>query len=49
VNCEISKGEKRDGESFSDAIDRLLRRKKINLADYFGTIEDDDLLSGARR
>ena len=34
------------GESFSDAIDRLLRREKVDLADYFGVIEDDDLLKG---
>lgn len=34
------------GESFSDAIDRLLRREKVNRADYFGAIENDDLLKG---
>ena len=43
---EILKGKKREGESFSDAIDRLLRREKVNLADYFGAIENDDLLKG---
>lgn len=40
------KGEKREGESFSDVIDRLMRREKFNLADYFGTIKDEELLRG---
>ncbi len=43
---EMLKGEKREGESFSDVIDRLMRREKFNLADYFGAIEDEELLRG---
>jgi predicted CopG family antitoxin len=43
---EMLKGEKREGESFSDVIDRLMKRKKIKLADYFGAIKDEDLLKG---
>ena len=31
---EMLKGEKREGESFSDVIDRLMRREKFNLEDY---------------
>ena len=40
------KGEKREGESFSYMIDRLLRREKFNLKEYFGAIKDEDLLRG---
>ncbi|KUK43830.1 MAG: antitoxin VapB family protein [Methanothrix sp.] len=43
---EMLKGEKREGESFSDVIDRLMRREKINLEEYFGAIKDEDLLRG---
>jgi predicted CopG family antitoxin len=43
---EMLKGEKREGESFSDVIDRLMKREKINLSDYFGAIKDEDLLKG---
>jgi predicted CopG family antitoxin len=35
---------KREGESFSDVIDGLLKREKIDLKDYFGAIKDEDLL-----
>jgi predicted CopG family antitoxin len=37
---------KRESESFSDVIDRLMRREKFNPADYFGAIKDEDLLRG---
>jgi len=40
------KKKKREGESFSDTIDGLLKREKINLKDYFGVIKDEDLLRG---
>lgn len=43
---EMLKGEKREGESFSDVIDRLMRREKFNLKDYFGAIKDEELLRG---
>ncbi len=43
---EMLKKKKREGESFSDEIDRLLNREKIDLKDYFGTIKDEDLLRG---
>jgi predicted CopG family antitoxin len=43
---EMLKREKREGESFSDVIDRLMRREKFNLEDYFGAIEDEELLRG---
>jgi len=43
---EMLKDEKREGESFSDVIDRLMRREKFNLADYFGAIKDEELLGG---
>lgn len=43
---EMLKREKREGESFSDVIDRLMRRERFNLADYFGAIEDEELLRG---
>ena len=43
---EVLKGEKREGESFSDVIDRLMRREKFNLKDYFGAIKDEELLRG---
>ena len=43
---EMLKREKRAGESFSDVIDRLMRGEKFNLEDYFGAIEDEELLRG---
>ncbi len=38
--------EMQEGESNSSAIDRLLGREKMGLVDYFGSIEDEDLLRG---
>lgn len=35
---------KREGESFSDVIERLLRGSKINIEEYFGCLKDSTLL-----
>ncbi|GEM_PF-732010 len=43
---EALKRMKQEGESYSDVIDRLLLGDRINLADYFGAIKDEDLLRG---
>jgi len=43
---EMLKKKKRGGESFSDVIDGLMKQEKINLKDYFGAIENEDLLRG---
>lgn len=38
-------------ESFTDAIERLLKKKKkkkktVDLSDYFGALDDQDILDG---
>jgi predicted CopG family antitoxin len=43
---EMLNKKKRESESFSDEIDRLLKQEKTDLADYFGAIKDEDLLRG---
>jgi predicted CopG family antitoxin len=35
---------RREGESFSDAIDRLLKRDRADLSKYFGALKESDLL-----
>ena len=35
---------RREGESFSDAIDRLLKRDRVDLSKYFGALKESDLL-----
>jgi predicted CopG family antitoxin len=40
------KDAKLEGESFSDVIDRLLKKKKGNLSVYFGALKDEELLEG---
>lgn len=40
------KDAKLEGESFSDVIDRLLRKKEGNLSGYFGALKDKEFLEG---
>ena len=40
------KSAKLEGESFSDVIDRLLKKKKENLSVYFDALKDEELLKG---
>ena len=40
----LLKGAKRDEESFSDVIERLLKKDKIDLSEYFGALKDSPLL-----
>jgi predicted CopG family antitoxin len=40
------KNVKREGESFSDVIDRLLKKEQGDLSDYFGALEDNEVLNG---
>lgn len=40
------KSAKLEGESFSDVIDRLLKKKKGNLSVYFGALKNEELLEG---
>ncbi len=35
---------KKEGESFSDVIERLLERKNVNLKKYFGALKDSEVL-----
>jgi len=35
---------KKDGESFSDVIEKLLERKRANIKKYFGILKDSDVL-----
>jgi predicted CopG family antitoxin len=38
------KDAKLEGESFSDVIDRLLKKKEENLSGYFGALKDKEFL-----
>jgi predicted CopG family antitoxin len=38
------KDAKLEGESFSDVIDRLLKKKEGNLSGYFGALKDKEFL-----
>jgi len=40
----LLKGAKRDEESFSDVIERLVKKDKTNLSEYFGALKDSPLL-----
>ncbi len=37
---------KREEESFSDVIERLLRKEKTELKDYFGALKGNAILDG---
>ncbi len=41
---KLLKDARRDEESFSDVIKRLLRRDKTDLSEYFGALKDNPLL-----
>jgi len=43
---DLLKNAKREGESFSDVIDRLLTKEKGDLSVYFGALKDEELLEG---
>lgn len=43
---DLLKNAKREGESFSDVIDRLLVKEKGDLSVYFGALKDEVLLEG---
>jgi predicted CopG family antitoxin len=40
----LLKGAKKEEESFSDAIERLLKKDKVDLCQYFGALKDSPLL-----
>lgn len=42
----MPKKNKIEDKSFIDETDGLQKRKKPNLADYFGSIKDEDILRG---
>jgi predicted CopG family antitoxin len=41
---KLLKDAKRDEESFSDVIERLLKKDKTDLSEYFGSLKDNPLL-----
>jgi len=41
---KLLKDARRDEESFSDVIERLLKKDKTDLSEYFGALKDDPLL-----
>ena len=41
---DLIKNLKSENESFSDAIGKLARERKINLSDYFGILKESKLL-----
>jgi predicted CopG family antitoxin len=40
----LLKGAKREEESFSDVIERLIKKDKIDLSEYLGALKDSPLL-----
>jgi len=45
---DLLKNAKREGESFSDVIDRLLAKEKGNMSVYFGALKDEEILEGLK-
>ena len=44
---ETLKSMKREDESSSDAVERLINKKRVaNLVDFFGVLKDNEVLSG---
>ena len=43
---EVLKDMKEEDESFSDVIEKLLRRKVANLERFFGVLRDSEVLKG---
>jgi predicted CopG family antitoxin len=43
---ETLKSMKREDESISDAVERLIRKKEANLEDFFGVLKDSEVLKG---
>ena len=41
---DLLKGAKREDESLSDAIVRLLKKDRVDLTQYFGALKDSPLL-----
>ncbi len=41
---KLLKDAKRDEESFSDVIERLLKKDKTDLSEYFGALKENPLL-----
>ena len=43
---ETLKSMKREDESISDAVERLIKKKEANLEDFFGVLKDSEVLEG---
>jgi len=43
---KLLKNAKQEGESFTDVIERLLEKKTVDLSDYFGALDNQDILDG---
>ena len=41
---KLLRDSRRDEESFSDVIERLLKKDKIDLSEYFGALKENPLL-----
>lgn len=41
---KLLKDERQEDESFSDVIERLLKKDKTDLSEYFGSLKDNPLL-----
>jgi predicted CopG family antitoxin len=41
---DLLKGAKREDESFSEAIERLLKKDRVDLSQYFGALKESPLL-----
>ncbi len=42
---DILKSLKRENESFSDVIEKLAKRRKSDLMEYFGVLKDSNLMN----
>jgi len=43
---ETIKSMRREDESISDAVERLIEKKEANLEDFFGVLKDSEVLKG---
>ena len=43
---ETIKSMRREDESISDAVERLIEKKEANLEDFFGVLKDSEVLNG---
>ncbi|HDM23167.1 MAG: antitoxin VapB family protein [Methanomicrobia archaeon] len=46
---EILKNSKKEGESFSDVIERLAKKKNMDIMEFFGKLKDKEILDSIEK